>query len=176
MLICSILSPAASATLTPHFFCSKVDVVWMRTFGTLLFYLLIYFFPQERDRRGRRDGVVDWPSMPALTFFLPCLVGSVCFFSLYFLILTLFSFCRSSMFGSLCFFLSPRSRSSSAAWSFISSLVSFCPHDHVLSLLHDLLSLLLLIFGILSFPTDSVLITVFHFNTDFHLFLPITLD
>lgn len=112
--ISSILSPAASATLTPHFFCSKVDVVWMRTFGTLLFYLLIYFFPErEIDVEGEMGLWTD--CVPALTFCLPCLVGSVCFFSLYFLILSLFSFHRSSMFGSLCFFLSPRSRSFSAS-------------------------------------------------------------
>lgn len=101
------------------------------------------FFPREIDLRGEVGLWTDPACL--LLLFVSRLVGSVCFFSLYFLIVSLFSFRRSSMFGSLCFFPS---------------------HDHILPLLHDLLSLPLLIFGILSFLTDSVLIIVFHFNTD----------
>lgn len=48
--------PSSHPNLTPHFHCSKVDEIWMRTFGTLSFYLLIY---PLRDRLGRRDGAVD---------------------------------------------------------------------------------------------------------------------
>lgn len=54
--------------------------------------------------------------------------------------------------------------------------VSFWLHDHFLPLLYELLFLPLLIFGILSFLTDSLFIIVFYFNTDFSLFLFITLD
>lgn len=73
--ISSILSPAASATLTPHFFCSKVDVVWMRTFGTLLFYLLIYFFPErEIDVEGEMGLWTDPPCL-LLLFVSPVLLA-----------------------------------------------------------------------------------------------------
>lgn len=153
MLIISILSPATSTTPTPHFRCSKMDVIWMRTLGTLLFYLLI-FFPWEIGLGGETGLWID----------------SAC------LLLLLVSPVLLAMWVS--FLSAPQSLPSppSVGPPCLVLSVSFCLHDHVLSLLHDLLALPLLIFRILGFLTDSLLIIVFHFNTDFRLFLPITLD
>lgn len=112
------------------------------------------FFPL-RDRLGRRDGL--WIDSACLLFLFvsPVLLAMwVSFLS------TSQSSPSPPSVGPPCLVLS----------------VSSCFHDHVLSLLHDLLSLPLLIFRILGFLTDSLLIIVFHFKTDFRLFLPITLD
>lgn len=116
--ISSIFSPAASTTLTPHFFCSKVDMVSMTTFGTLLFYLLIYFFP-ERETWEERWGC-GLTACLLLLFVSPVLLTlCVSFLS------TSWSSSSSPSIGPPCLVLS----------------VSFCPHDHVLPLLHGLLSL-----------------------------------